>query len=65
MGLGPFKNGRYWPISPYKGSWAWQEAQNRQARLEGRPLPFPYPELPLLPAERAVTVRVIMPDERA
>ena len=34
MGLGLFKNGRYQPITPYKGSWAESMAKSRDASLE-------------------------------
>lgn len=35
MGLGPIKNGRQLPITPYAGSWAEQEAKRR---ADGRPI---------------------------
>lgn len=33
MGLGVFKNGRYWPITPWQGSWAQQEQERKQNGL--------------------------------
>lgn len=32
MGLGPFKNGRHQPITPYKGSWAEKMEKERNER---------------------------------
>jgi hypothetical protein len=29
MSLGPVKNGKQLPITPYKGSWAWEQAQKK------------------------------------
>lgn len=41
MGLGKFINGRYWPITQYKGSWAYEEAQRKLGK--GPPLVKPEP----------------------
>jgi hypothetical protein len=30
MGYGPVKNGKHRPITPYEGSWAWQQKQKKQ-----------------------------------
>lgn len=30
MGLGPLKNGRFQPITPWQGSWAQQEEERRK-----------------------------------
>lgn len=29
MGYGPIVNGKQQPITPYKGSWAWEQEQKR------------------------------------
>jgi len=33
MGYGPIKNGKQLPITPWVGSWAWQEEQRRLGKL--------------------------------
>jgi hypothetical protein len=32
MGLGPIKNGKPAPITPYVGSWAWKLEQERKEK---------------------------------
>lgn len=36
MGCGPISNGKYKPITPYEGSWAYEQEQKRQS-TQGKP----------------------------
>lgn len=36
MGYGPVVNGKHTPITPYKGSWAYEQEQKRQS-TQGKP----------------------------
>lgn len=37
MGCGPIKNGKPQPITPYYGSWAWQQEQDRLKKTQAKP----------------------------